>query len=153
MTGHGIGSSAACVFADAGSDNHGDRQRSNSSHSVDYTGAREVTIAVTQAEVSAQLREPSATPRPIGEQGIGDRSQEDRGNGEGCILPAFGRRSSHDRESGVHEHHLEQEEHHHGHIVRRTAQEKAMLPKDAPRLPEQCDRVFRVERIRTAQSG
>ena len=118
---------------------------------MDDTGAGKVRVTVTKTEVNSQLRKPTSTPRPVCEQGIGERAQDHRGHGKGDVLPALRGRSCNDRECRVHEHHLEEEQHHDGDVVRGSAQEEAARPENSPRLAKQRKGVLGIQGHRATQ--
>ena len=117
---HGVRRTVAVVLADARTHDESQSQRGDATHRVHHAGSGKVGIAGAQSVIGAQLGEPSAAPRPVGEHGISDRAQENGRDAEGDILPAFGRGAGHDGQRGVHEDHLEQEQNHDADVIGRT---------------------------------
>ena len=134
--------SVAIEFADARTNDQRDRQGGQAADRVDDARSRKVRIALAESEIGAELREPAAAPCPVGEQRIGERAHEYGRHGEGEELPAFRARARDDGQGRIHEHHLEQEDDHHAHVIGVTGEEHAALAEEAPRFSEQRERVF-----------
>src|SRR5439155_23170139 len=79
----------AVELADPRPDDEGDRERGESTHRVHDARAGEVAVAVAQMEVPAELGEPAAAPRPVAEERVGDRTQEEGRDPEGDELPSL----------------------------------------------------------------
>src|SRR2546430_12960935 len=120
MPGHRIGFSIPGIFSDSCSYNHRDCERRHSSHSMNHSGTREITIAVTKSVIHAELGGPSATPRPVAIKWIGDCGQAERRNGERQEFPALGCGPGDYRGGGAHEDHLEEKHHHHADVISMT---------------------------------
>ncbi len=126
-------------------------KRGDSSDSVHHARSGEIAVALAQAGVGAQLREPSAAPGPVAIERIGDRAHDDGGDCEGGELPPFGAGAGHDREGGVHEHHFKQEDDHDAYVIGVAAQQIPGLAEKAPGLPEQCNGMFGSQGLQAAQ--
>ena len=135
------------VLADARSEHHPKGERCDAPDRVDDTGTREVAISIAKAKVSAEVGKPTATPGPIGEDRIGERAHDERGDKERGVLPAFRRRAGHDGESRIHKDHLEEEQHHDGDVIGALVHQKqAVLAPKTERLAEKRDGKFAEER-------
>src|SRR5665213_1203678 len=88
-------------------------------------------MAVAKPKVHTQLREPAATPDPITEQRVHDRTDAAAINHEGRKLPSLCGRTGRDRGGGVHKHHLEQEKGERCRIVAGVLKQKS-LPSKQP---------------------
>ncbi len=82
-----------------------------------YARPGEITIALAEACVCAQLREPSSAPGPVAKQWICDGTHDDRSDSKGGKFPPLSAGACHDCEGRVHEHHFEQEDDHHTNVV------------------------------------
>ena len=137
---------------DSRSDDHRHRQSGDASDRVDDARTGEVRIAVSQAEVGAEVREPATAPRPVGIKRIREGAHHKRRHDERRVLPAFGRRAGHDGERGIHEHHLEQEQNHDENVISPPVGEKiSALPPHAERLAKQGHDKLAAEDRRIAQ--
>jgi hypothetical protein len=109
----GIGGAIAVVLADARSDDLGADQSGDATGQMHHRAAGEVDVSMSEAEVLAQHRQPSAAPHPVGVDGIDDGGDDEAEEHEGDELPALGHGPGGDGGGGVHEHHLEEEHRRH----------------------------------------
>src|SRR5208337_5122868 len=58
------------VLAEARAKDDSQRHAAEAAHAVDNGRARKIYVAVAQAEIGAQLREPAAAPDPTSEHGV-----------------------------------------------------------------------------------
>ena len=126
-------------------------ERDHAADHVHHRRAGEVDVAVAEAEVAAERREPAAAPHPVAEQRVDDHRHEEAEDAERRELPALGHRAGGDRRRGVHEHHLEQEEREHADVVAVAGQEEALRAEEAERVAEEVDGELVVERRRAAE--
>ena len=130
------------------------RQCGDAADGVDHARAGEVAVAFAEAEVRAEGGEPAAAPGPVGEKRIGERAHHEGRDDEGGELPALGAGAGDDGQRGVHEHHLEQEDHHDADVIGAALrQEDAVLAEQAEGLAEDVDGESRAQRGRAAEVG
>ena len=141
------------VLPDARAEDHRPGEGGDASDHVHDRRAREVHVAVAEPEVGAELREPAAAPDPVRKERIGEHRDEEAVDEERRPLPALGHRAGGDRAGGVHEHHLEQEQREHAHVVHVRAQEEALGAEEAERMAEERDHELAVERRRAPEHG
>src|SRR6266851_3657438 len=105
---------------------------------MDDAGASEVRVTMSKTEVRPQIREPAATPGPVGEQWVGKGAHDEGGDDERGIFPPFRARAGDDCKRCVHEHHLEQEQHHGKDVISSTVREEiSALTPQTERLAEE----------------
>src|SRR3984957_17409476 len=102
MTEDGIRFTVACKLAESRSDDDCNRQRAQSSDRMDNPGTCEINVAFTKPEIGAKVRQPAASPGPIGEQRISKSCEQKGCYREGGKFPAFRGRARRNRRGGDH---------------------------------------------------
>ena len=103
---------------DARPEHHRERERRPASGRVDDPGSGEVDRAVPEVHARrAELREPAAAPHPHAVDRVDDRAHRDLGEEEAGERDPLGDRADDDVAGRLHEHDLEQEQHHHADVV------------------------------------
>jgi hypothetical protein len=153
MTGHRHRLAVLRVLAEAGTEDNRPRESGDTSHHVHDRRSREVHVPMAEAEARAEVGEPAPAPHPVAEQGVDEHRHEEAVDEEGRPLPALGHRPRRDRDRGVHEHHLEEEEGEDAHVVDVAAEEEALGAEEVEGLPEERHRVLAGEGSRSSERG
>jgi hypothetical protein len=75
MPENGVGFAVPGKLAEPGSNDHRDCQRAQPADGVDHTRAREIHVALSEPEVGAKIRQPTASPSPVSEQRISESGE------------------------------------------------------------------------------
>ena len=145
MAGHGHWFPLLRELPDPRPKHDGPGKSRHAAHHMHHGRAGKIHVPVTQAEVGAELRQPSATPNPVGEYRIHQHRHEETENHEGGKLPPLRHRARWDGCGRIHEHHLKQEEREDTHVIGVPAQKETLEPKQAERLSKERHRELMVQ--------
>src|SRR5438445_10673858 len=107
-------------------------------------------MAVTQAEVGAELREPAASPDPVSKDRIHDGANKAAVDHERRELPTLGSPAGGDRGRRVHEHQPKKKQRESRRIITHSLEDKTLAPQQPERLAKQVDGPFAVQAAVTA---
>src|SRR5438132_413134 len=107
-------------------------------------------MAVTQAEVGAELREPAASPDPVSKDRIHKGTNKTAVDHERRELPTLGSPAGRDRGRRVHKHHLKKKQREGGRIITDSLEHKTFMSQQPERLAKQVDGPFAVQAAVTA---
>src|SRR6266853_4863689 len=117
-----------------------------------HSRSREIRVTMAESEIRAEIGEPPAAPGPVREQWVGKSAHYEGRYDERRVLPALGNRAGHDGERGIHEDHLEQEQHHGEDVVGAAMHEEvAALSPQPEGLAKHVDDELAAEHRRTTQ--
>ena len=129
-------------LSDARADHVSAGERHHSACHVHDRRPGEIDMTVTQAEVNAELREPSAAPDPVAVQRVEEHRHENSVDEECFELPSLRHRAGRNGGGGVHENQREQKHAEAGGIAADVEQRELAEAEDAVRMRADRDRNF-----------